>query len=256
MGVDEALLDTYAADDSPETPTLRLYGWDPPTLSMGSRQPARDAHDPRYLRAEGIALVRRPTGGRAVLHEHERTYTVAGSLRGGFFPAGVTDSYRRIASALLTALRGLGIAAAMEGEGADHPGPAGPALCFDRPSDHEITVSGRKLVGSAQLRRRGAFVQHGSILVRALPERLARAAGSASPGDSLIDLESALGRSPDEAALDAAIVAGFEETFSCRLAPGALTPDETIRATRLRAWKYCSASWTYDARFGAGTRPD
>ena len=109
-------------------------------------------------------------------------------------------------------------------------------------------------MGSAQVRRRGAFVQHGSILVRALPERLARAAGSASPGDSLIDLESALGRSPDEAALDAAIIGGFEEAFSCRLFPGSLTADETIRATRLRAWKYYSAIWTYQARLGHAPR--
>jgi lipoate-protein ligase A len=250
MGVDEALLDSYADEDPPGSPTLRLYGWDPPTLSLGSRQPAEGAHDPRYLRSEGIALVRRPTGGRAVLHEYERTYAVAGSSRKGFFPAGVTDTYRCIAEALLAGLRGLGVPAVMEGERSEHSAPAGPAPCFDRPSDYEITVSNLKLVGSAQVRRGGAFVQHGSILIRAVPERLARAAGAVSPVEGLTDLQTVLGWAPELAALDAAIVRGFEETFACRLSRGGLTALETIRATRLRAWKYYSASWTYDARLG------
>lgn len=254
MAVDEALLEAYTREDFPDTPTLRLYGWSPATLSLGSRQPARGAHDPVYLRDKGLGLVRRPTGGRAVLHEHERTYAVVGRLRGEAFPGGVVETYRRIAEALVDGLSRLGISAELSGGAAGRGRAFSTPVCFDRPSVHEIAVGGRKIVGSAQLRRRGAFLQHGSILVRANLARHVKATGALSFGGSLTDLETVLGSTVDPDRLDRALVAGFERAFATPTQVGSLTPDEIVRATRLRTWKYDSASWTYDGVIGSRER--
>jgi lipoate-protein ligase A len=253
MAVDEAILDRYAGEAPPPWPTLRLYSWSPATLSLGARQDAR--HDASYLRSHGIGLVRRPTGGRAVLHEHERTFAVLGSLRRDPFPGGVLDTYRRVAGALLRALHALGIEAeaassAEETEGA----PSFPLACFARPSAHEITIAGRKVIGSAQTRRRGAFLQHGSILLRAGAERLAGALGTPVDATLFTGLEEGAGRSIAPEEIDDALVSGFEAELGARLAPGDLTAEERERATRLRCWKYDSAAWTLQGRIGARER--
>lgn len=211
MRVDEALLDR-AASDPAFVPVLRLYGWSPPALSLGRNQRAAEAHDPEALARLGIDLVRRPTGGEAVLHEHERTYAVVARLRRGPFPGGVVDGYARIARAIVAGLGRLGVAAV-----AVPPGPAsargrGP-VCYDRLGAHEIAVSGRKLVGSAQARRRGAFLQHGSIPLRLDAARLAAAVGRPTDPARWTDLATAAGRAVAADELDRAIVAGFAEVF-------------------------------------------
>lgn len=245
MAVDEAMLDRYASEAPPRAPTLRLYSWAPATLSLGARQKERG--DGAWLRNNGVGLVRRPTGGSAVLHEHERTFAVVGSLRQEPFPGGVLDTYRRIAEALLHALRTLGIeASASDGASA---GPATVA-CFGRPSAHEIAIAGRKAIGSAQMRRRGAFLQHGSILLRADAARLGNALGTSVDPERLTGLHDRDGRGVDTVELDRALVAGFAVELSADLVPGDLTTEERERATRLRCWKYDSASWTLDGRIG------
>jgi lipoyl(octanoyl) transferase len=250
MAVDEAVLSSYSGATIPLPPTLRLYSWSPPALSLGRRQPAQGAHEADYLRAEGIDLVRRPTGGRAVLHEHERTYAVIGSLLRPPFDGGVLDTYRRISAALVEALGLLGLAA--EGEepgrvGRKDPGPLGPPVCFDHVGAHEITSRGRKLIGSAQLRRRGAFLQHGSLLLRADPERLSRAIGVRADPSRFADIERALGRVPETPEIDAAIVAAFARTFG-GVSEGALTPEEAARARLLRGSKYATSAWNLEGR--------
>jgi lipoate-protein ligase A len=249
MAVDEALLDSYASADPPGSPTLRLYSWLPATLSLGARQEAGGSHDPEFLREEGIGLVRRPTGGRAVLHEHERTFAIVGTLRREPFPGGVLDTYRRIAAALLEAFRRLGLdpsAAATR----EPTGPPAPPVCFDRASAHEITISGRKIVGSAQMRRRGAFLQHGSILLRADADRLSRAVGVRADAGRFTDLERAAGRPLLAVDVDRAVIAGFAAALGVELCPAVLTEREAARATQLRCWKYDSASWTLGGRLG------
>lgn len=258
LAVDEAILERYAGADPPTAPTLRLYGWSPAALSLGRRQPAPGACDPAYLRRNGIDLVRRPTGGRAVLHEHERTYAVIGRLRQGAFPGGVLDTYRRIASSLVEALARLGVAASPVEAAAGDPADLGaePA-CFEHPGIHEITVAGQKLVGSAQLRRRGAFLQHGSILLRADPSRLRGATGSTSPSataERFIDLERAAGRPVTPREVDAAVRSGFERSFGVAFEAGLLDPVEGALAARLRCWKYDSIAWTIDGRLGERER--
>jgi len=247
MAVDEAILQSYVEASAPPAPTLRLYGWHPPALSLGKGQDASRSHDPDYLRAEGIDLVRRPTGGLAVLHEHERTYAVAGALARPPFSASVLENYRSLSLALRLAMTLLGVQAEAVSGGAagGRPGreQSGPA-CFDLASAYEIAVEGRKLIGSAQLRRRGAFLQHGSILLDSDGPRLARALGAASCGERFTDLRRLLGAAPPAAAIDGALVEAWERTFSSTMERGTLTAQERERAEELRAVKYTVPGWT------------
>jgi len=250
LAVDEALAESYSGPEPLPYPTLRLYGWSPPALSLGRSQPATGSCDPAYLRREGIDLVRRPTGGGAVLHEHERTYAVAGRLRADPFEGGVLDTYRRVANALAAGLRHLALEVSEASPGRPAGGDAAlpSGACFARPSAHEITCGGLKLVGSAQWRSGRAFLQHGSIPFRADPTRLARAVCSASDVEGYTDLERSLGHGLEPDRLDEVLVRGFEESFAARFEPGELTPGETERANRLRSWKYLSADWTLRGR--------
>jgi lipoate-protein ligase A len=140
---------------------LRVYSWSQPTLSLGRHQVARDRIDAARARALGIALVRRPTGGRALLHHREVTYSVTTAL---LPDDSVRAWYGSINEVLLAALRALGVKATEAVPNGRTPVPA-TASCFVRPDEGEITVDGRKLVGSALLRQRDALLQHGSILL-------------------------------------------------------------------------------------------
>jgi lipoate-protein ligase A len=247
MAVDEALLESCASGEgAPRAPTLRLYGWRPPALSLGRRQGAQGAHDPGYLRSEGIDLVRRPTGGRAVLHEHERTYAVVGRLHAAPFEGGVLDTYARIAAALVEALRALGIEAAgaraPQGVGPD-PGPSGFPVCFDHVGAHEISVDGRKIVGSAQLRRRGAFLQHGSILIRSDPARVSAATGAPVRSGRFVGISDVLAREVDPREIDAEVAAAFARVLAVELRHGVLSTEELRRARELRLTKYSDPIW-------------
>jgi lipoate-protein ligase A len=142
--------------------SLRLYGWRPPCLSFGRHEPARTRYDADQIRAMGLDTVRRPTGGRAVWHEHEVTYAVAGPAE---MFGSLADAYREIHRALAEALRQLGVAADLAAPPAVPAPHVGAGACFATPAGGEIVVQGRKLVGSAQLREGGAFLQHGSILL-------------------------------------------------------------------------------------------
>lgn len=158
MALDEALM--RHARSTGRT-TLRVYSWAQPTLSLGRNQPAVGQYDLRRIDGRGVDVVRRPTGGRAVLHHREVTYSVTapvgalGDLR---------ESYARINRLLIDALRRLGVVAreAPPGDGTPLPGVA---PCFETPVGGEIIADGRKLVGSAQRREGGALLQHGSILI-------------------------------------------------------------------------------------------
>ena len=249
MAVDEAILESYLAhDEKPLPPTLRLYGWNPPALSLGKSQPSAEFLEPPVARRRGIDFVRRPTGGLAVLHDRERTYAVVGALRCEPFAGGVLETYRSISAALEDAMRSLGARASSSAhEGRLHP--QGPS-CFALTSAHEITVGGRKLIGSAQLRRGRAFLQHGSIPLDTNREALAALLGDPVDGESYTDLTSALGRAVGPRDLDYAIVDAFARQFEVDLQPGELTPGERLRATQIRCWKYLSVDWTLDGRLG------
>lgn len=161
MAVDEAILEFAARGDVP--PTLRLYSWSPPCLSLGYAQKLEDV-DFERLYARGWQVVRRATGGRAILHTDEITYSVCGKAEHPILAGGVLESYQKLARALLTALHRLQVpaqsqAAPLLAAGQDPRGP----VCFEVPSNYEITVNGKKLVGSAQARKLGGVLQHGTL---------------------------------------------------------------------------------------------
>lgn len=251
MAVDEALLEAYDAADAAAGPTLRLYGWSSPTISLGRTQRAADG-GAAWLSA-GVDLVRRPTGGDAVLHGVERTYAVAGRLGAGPFPSSVGGTYAAIAEALTAALRTLGIAAETAAGARGAPRRrGGTAWCHERAGLHEIVAGGFKLVGSAQARRRRAFLQHGSLPFRVRREAIAAAGGAGPVG--WIGIDEAAGREIAPSELDAALVAAFARRFRAALEPGRLAPEEAERAAALRAWRYDSMAWTIEGRVGARER--
>jgi len=244
MAVDEAILRAVAAGDVP--PTLRLYAWDPPCLSLGRGQPVEDV-DRGAVAAAGYGLVRRPTGGRAILHIDELTYSIAAPEGEERVAGGVVESYRRLSQGLMRGLALLGVRGVVAEERLKNRGAEGP-VCFEVPSDYEITVGGKKLVGSAQMRARGAVLQHGAVpltgdiaricpLLRGHPDPEGVRARATT-------VERALSRpvSWEEAA--EALIEGFAEALDLRLDPGDLTEEEQVAARALLAEKYGTAEWT------------
>ena len=151
MAVDQAIAEACAAGDSP--PTVRFYRWKPPAVSLGRLQPISDL-DTRRVEELGYEIVRRPTGGRAILHTDEFTYSVAAAMHHPLMRGGVMDAYLRISNALLAGLHRLGVTAE-KAPGDVRVGADVSAVCFEVPSAYEITVGTRKLMGSAQSRRAG-----------------------------------------------------------------------------------------------------
>jgi lipoate-protein ligase A len=164
MARDAAILEVVSAGES--HPTLRLYGWDPPCLTLGRHQ-GNEADDFDFCLAEGIDVVRRPTGGRALLHHLELTYAVVAPLGTGPLPNGLQDAYRSICGALVHAMQTLGIDAELTGGDVNLqlPGPRSTVPCFEAPAGGEVVVRGRKLIGSAMRAHAGTILQHGAIVL-------------------------------------------------------------------------------------------
>src|SRR5690242_2075715 len=158
MAIDEAILEAVGRGDAP--PTLRLYSWNPACLSLGYAQPAANA-DMERIAAHGWQVVRRMTGGRAILHTDELTYSVALPIDHSLVEGTILESYRRLSAVLLLALENIGLDAHAD-KRAERAKSVGP-VCFEVPSDYEITADGKKLIGSAQVRKSNAAVQHGSL---------------------------------------------------------------------------------------------
>ncbi|MFL6561312.1 MAG: biotin/lipoate A/B protein ligase family protein, partial [Bacillus sp. (in: firmicutes)] len=174
MALDEALLDWHSEGKFP--PVIRFYGWDPATLSVGYFQKVEKEIDMEAVNAHQLGFVRRPTGGRGVLHEHELTYSVIVSEEHPEMPNSVTEAYRVISEGILKGFHHLGLEAyfavpktAEERDALKNPRSA---VCFDAPSWYELVVEGRKVAGSAQTRQKGVILQHGSILLDLDEEKL------------------------------------------------------------------------------------
>jgi len=251
MAVDHAL----AACSSPGEAVLRIYRWSCPTVSFGRNEPALDRYDLTAGRGAGIEFVRRPTGGRAVLHDRELTYAAVLPCPK---PGGLRAAYRLINRGLVEALCSLGVPAAMAaGRGL----PAGPDTgpCFEEPAPGEVTVAGRKLVGSAQARLEGALLQHGSLLLGPGQERLV-GLGSRSAGvltgrcgggpekygraQAPTSLEEVLGRVPPWNILVQAVISGLSSVIGGDWHQGELTEPERVKSMALIE-RYTSAEWTW-----------
>ncbi len=251
MAVDEAILEGINRGESPTT--LRLYSWDPPCLSLGYAQPSADVDFTR-LQALGWDLVRRPTGGRAILHTDELTYSVIGPQSEPRLSGGVLQSYQVLAQALLRALHILQVPA----QASPNPeppvdSPATGPVCFEVPSNYEITVDGKKLIGSAQARRREGVLQHGSLPIRgdltrivqalSFPDEEQRAHAAWRLSQRALTLEMILGRPPKLSTVGQAFIEAFQETLNLDLVLGELTAQEYSRAKQLASEKYSSPGW-------------
>jgi lipoate-protein ligase A len=244
MATDEAILEEAAAGRS--RPTLRLYAWAPPALSLGYAQRSAEV-DRAALARLGWDLVRRPTGGRAILHTDELTYSVAAPEAHPLLAGGVLESYRRLSLGLLAALRLLGVAA--EAGGSHARGGAHGAVCFESPSDYEITAGGRKLIGSAQARRVGGVLQHGTLPLTGDLARIVQAlAKPDTPPEHVraraATLREAAGRAIGWEEAAEAVSAGFAAEFGLSFERGGLSPAEAARAETLIREKYASDGWT------------
>lgn len=249
MAIDEAIMNAVATRNSP--PTLRFYAWSPPCLSLGYNQPINDA-DLERIHDSGWEMVRRATGGRAILHTDELTYSLALPADHPLAEGDIVSSYRRISRALMAGLERLGLRARADQkqDNARHTGP----VCFEVPSHYEITVSGgRKLIGSAQVRRRGGVLQHGSLPLHGdvtricdaltYPDEIHRSTAKDIVRQRAATLRDALGQIITWADAADAITAGFVETFDAALIPGGLTDDEIRHADSLEANVYGHHDW-------------
>jgi lipoate-protein ligase A len=190
MALDEALMDR--ARSSGEW-VLRVYTWRNATISLGRNQTARGRYDMDAIGRLDLQVVRRPTGGRAILHDREITYSVTAPVESA---GDLGQSYRRINALLVAALGSLGVTALAAAPSVRASSP-GMAPCFDEPAAGELVVDGRKLAGSAQWRSDGALLQHGSILVE--DDQSALAALALAPARDIpapATLAQALGRVP------------------------------------------------------------
>lgn len=234
MAVDHALLDRAAASDEA---VLRIYGWSRPTLSLGMHERARISA--AALAARGVDVVRRPTGGRALLHHREVTYSVTAPATG----TSLRDSYHAINALLLDALRRLGVRAEEAAPRVRTARPDG-AACFAEPNDGELVVHGRKLVGSAQRRDEHALLQHGSILLaddqpliatlRGTPDEVPLAAAT---------LEGALGRAVSYSEVRDALVAALGTAAGENVAR--LSADSLSEGVSAHLVRYRSSEWTW-----------
>lgn len=261
MAVDEAIASHAGRGDVP--PTLRFYQWQPACVSLGRHQSLADIDLARCAKL-GYDVVRRPTGGRAILHTDELTYSVAGPQEDPILAGAVLDSYLRLSQGLLAGLERLGLHVAKAPPTGRATADAGP-VCFEVPSAYEIVVpTGRssseayrdpkKLVGSAQSRRSGWVLQHGTLplvgdvtrLVEVVifPDEGERALQRQLLAGRAVTVQDALGRavSFDEAAQ--ALAAGFQEALGIRLELGELTAGELAAAGELQRSVYSDEGWT------------
>ena len=243
MAVDEYLF--HRAGQDPAT-YLRFYQWARPTVSLGYGQTAARVVDVAFCRSHGVDVVRRPTGGKLVLHNREATYAVA-SADVETFSDTLRDSYQRISKALLKGLELMGLAPQL----AETSPPfyaKGTMPCFAFPARDEIEIAGKKIIGSAQKRTGSLFLQHGSIPMRKDEGLLASVS---APGKSpereagMTSIDEALGRPVEFAWVAERLCAGFSEFFGVEPAPLTLGPAELAAITALRDTRYAADAWTF-----------
>jgi lipoyl(octanoyl) transferase len=250
MAIDEAIL--YTVSHEQQLPTVRLYAWQPFCLSLGYGQRVRDA-DATRLQKNGWDIVRRPTGGKAILHGDELTYSVALPIQHPLAQGDVVSSYRRISDALLCALQQLGLSPQSEQQAKGNRDLG--AVCFEVPSHYEITVDGRKLIGSAQVRRKDGILQHGTLplwgdiarICEALyyVDETERENAKQHVRDRATTLESVLGIALTYDQVAQAFADGFAQTFNITWAHGDLSQAEQHMAHDLQHTHYDNPDWTY-----------
>ena len=257
MALDEALLEWHSQGKIP--PVIRFYGWNPPTLSVGYFQRVEKEIDLDAVKEHNLGFVRRPTGGRGVLHEHELTYSVIVSEDHPEMPTTVTEAYRVISEGILKGFHHLGLEAyfAVPKTSEERDALKNPrsAVCFDAPSWYELVVEGRKVAGSAQTRQKGVILQHGSILLdldedklfslfkysnERVKDRMKKAFSSKAVAINEISQRQI---TLDEA--KEAFYKGFSEGLNVDLQPYELTEEELAYVNTLAKDRYESDEWNF-----------
>jgi lipoate-protein ligase A len=255
MALDEALLLMQEAGAAP--PTLRVYGWSTPTLSLGYTQHTRQEVNLAACREYGVTVMRRPTGGRAVLHDQEVTYSVVLPTTLSTSPGALTEDYRRLGMALAAALRHLSLAVCLarpHRQARSQYSVASPA-CFAALSRYELSVAGKKIVGSAQKRLSHALLQHGSIPLWLDRQRLfaclqvpaeRRAALIQEAYTTMVAVNEVATTPVSAAALHQALRLGFGSALGIELIETPILPEEWRLARELRQTKYATPAWNLD----------
>lgn len=261
MAVDEVLARSMAGAE--RVPILRLFGWAPPAVSFGYSQDPRREVDLEKCRRAGVEWVRRPTGGRAVLHWEELTYSVICRQEDPQLGGPIEATYRVIGECLVEGLRRFGADAALErvSDRTVRPRGAEAALpCFSSIARWEVKCRGRKLVGSAQRRVDGVILQHGSLLIGDAHRKIVDLLPPMAPllrqrwkerlEERSIHLRACVDREIDMAELTDCMVAGFASRLGAELRAGALTPAEEQQAQELVESRYGDPHWTGTRRDG------
>jgi len=254
MALDEAIATAVRKDNAP--PTLRFYGWNKPSVSIGCFQKINDI-DSDYCIDKRITVVRRPTGGRAILHDKELTYSISVKTTSGTFSKGLLDSYKKMSKAFCLAFSKIGLTPEVKLlKETRHTSlitrHSRSPLCFQSASYGEITINNMKIVGSAQKRWTDGLLQQGSIpyiIDRDEMVKIFRLNSSHESMEALIGLNELIpGLNPDD--LKNIIKIAFEETFDIKLIPSSLfqVQEETSLAEELEAHKYLSHQWNFNRR--------
>jgi lipoate-protein ligase A len=224
MAIDRTVLHAHAEHAVP--PTLRLYRWRVPTVTLGKFQPVEDV-DLELCSRLGIDVVRRPTGGRGVLHDDEVTYSVVAGTRDGL-PRGVAASYRMLCGALVEAYRTLGIDADLTSRAR---GDRGAGACYLHATNADLSLGAAKLSGSAQVWHRDSCLQHGSFVRTRDVAREARvfrldSAATEDLARRTVTIADVLSTVPDDSAVRSAVIGAFERVLGIEFEPGVRTSAE------------------------------
>jgi lipoate-protein ligase A len=230
-----------------------LYDWHPYTLSLGHAQPYSDVDD-RALTAQGWDVLRRPTGGRAILHADELTYSICAPQDDLHVSGNVLKSYRMLSAGLLKALEFAGIPADSKLKKENEKQTAANPVCFQHPSDYEITYQGKKLIGSAQARRHQGVLQHGAIplngdidriiSVLSFPDEAARENARRRLLAHATTVSTILGHPASWEMVAQCMVEGFKTALNINLERSSTSVQEKQRAYQLLKEKYANEQWT------------
>jgi lipoyl(octanoyl) transferase len=243
MALDEALLGCFDPQSCP--PVLRLYGWEPPALSVGRYQDAAAALDLDLCAADGVSVVRRMTGGGIIYHARELTYSIVCAPEHIGETVGVKDGFRLLCSFLLGTYQRLGLDSAFATD-RNHAGAQlgqRTAFCFAGKEEFDVLVNGRKIGGNAQRRLRGAILQHGSIPLESRVQQGLRYLRAPAPGAAGAVSLAELGLRPELDALKGMLVESFQERLGVRLQATLPSSAELAEAQRLCASKYRCSAW-------------
>ncbi|MBI5344570.1 MAG: lipoate--protein ligase family protein [Deltaproteobacteria bacterium] len=234
MAMDEAILRSLESKHT-HMPALRIYGWKVPTISIGFLQ------DASVFSASLLPVVRRITGGRAVLHDMEVTYSIAAPSNHPLFSKGITSAYSVISGAIVEALNDIGVPAYLSpyrGRKAEEKAHA----CFNSPSRHEVLVDGRKLAGSSQRRLRNSFLQHGSILFGLDEELHGRVFGSKTI-EKMAWVAGVKDADADMEGFKRFLIGRMGQRFDADFTPGEMTRREALIMEGLVETRYLNDGW-------------